>query len=624
MVLPPRSHRTLTSADIADVVGSFSTTVETDLEIAVDRTMTWANGTGSHAEGAAASPGRHWYLAEGATHGAFNLFYLIQNPSAAPASVTVNYYRPSPLPWIAALTPCRPTAGSPSGWTRPVRSSRRPTSPPSSSPTRTSSSSAPCTWTAAERLSARAMRRRPCRPPRWSGIWQKALPAVLRPVPAHRQPDRQRGDRRDRLPPARRDGGAEGVPDGAAQPAHGAGRRRPPVAQRHPPSRCASAPATTYRSSSSGACGGPTASGSRRMSRAGATAGGTRWLLADGEESGACRHGDLHADREHLGLAGHRATSASSSRTAANAPRLHGSGPQSLHRRRHRVPGGNRPPLRHPRREPSARSRPNWSWSDRFTAGPGGRPARLPLGANLSSPLRQIPDLVLFRSSGVTQVDVFRPRPGGDVPALARRRPASSAPRSIRRRTSSAECDGTPGTATVTVTATLPGGAEETVSFEVTVSPATTVRFGPVTSVPGIALPRRHRHQRRRLARARRHGQRRHRPSRPARPAGAIGLGPLSIEADRRENHPVDVNGDGRPDIVTWKYLPITDPRQPRPPLRRPARRHLRRGSGLRRAGDPRLWPRHRRRRPGQRRGHRPVHGELHAATIRASSSTCC
>ena len=46
---------------------------------------------------------------------------------------------------------------------------------------------------------------------------------LLRPVPAHRQPDRPGGDRRDRLPPARRDGGAEGLPDGAAQPVHGAG-----------------------------------------------------------------------------------------------------------------------------------------------------------------------------------------------------------------------------------------------------------------------------------------------------------------------------------------------------------------------------------------------------------------
>ena len=41
----------------------------------------------------------------------------------------------------------------------------------------------------------------------------------------------------------------------------------------------------------------------------------------------------------------------------------------------------------------------------------------------------------------------------------------------------------------MTVTATLPGGAKETVSFAVTVSPATSVRFGPVTSVPGILFP---------------------------------------------------------------------------------------------------------------------------------------
>jgi hypothetical protein len=44
----------------------------------------------------------------------------------------------------------------------------------------------------------------------------------------------------------------------------------------------------------------------------------------------------------------------------------------------------------------------------------------------------------------------------------------------------------------------------------------------------------------------------------------AIGLGPivdLFPGWENRENHPVDVNGDGRLDLVTWTYLPVTDPR---------------------------------------------------------------
>ena len=39
-----------------------------------------------------------WFLAEGATHGTFDLFYLIQNPGPTAATVTVRYLRPSPLP----------------------------------------------------------------------------------------------------------------------------------------------------------------------------------------------------------------------------------------------------------------------------------------------------------------------------------------------------------------------------------------------------------------------------------------------------------------------------------------------------------------------------------------------
>lgn len=74
----------------------FSTVIESDLAVVVDRTMTWnADGYGSHAETSIAAPATTWYLAEGATHSGFDLFYLIQNPNAGAAAVTVTYLLPA-------------------------------------------------------------------------------------------------------------------------------------------------------------------------------------------------------------------------------------------------------------------------------------------------------------------------------------------------------------------------------------------------------------------------------------------------------------------------------------------------------------------------------------------------
>ena len=65
---------------------SFSTVVESTQPIIADRTMRWdGSGYGSHAETSVAQPLTTWYLAEGATTGGFNLFYLLQNPTAQAA-----------------------------------------------------------------------------------------------------------------------------------------------------------------------------------------------------------------------------------------------------------------------------------------------------------------------------------------------------------------------------------------------------------------------------------------------------------------------------------------------------------------------------------------------------------
>jgi hypothetical protein len=94
-VIAAHSRATIVPADIMGTA-DFSTVVESDREIVADRTMTWAGEAryGSHAEGSIASPGLTWYLAEGATHGAFDLYYLLQNPNDTDAQVRVRYLLP--------------------------------------------------------------------------------------------------------------------------------------------------------------------------------------------------------------------------------------------------------------------------------------------------------------------------------------------------------------------------------------------------------------------------------------------------------------------------------------------------------------------------------------------------
>ena len=86
----------------------YSIVIEADRLVVAERTVQWlpdngltlGNGRtyGSHAESAIVSPGTTWYLAEGATHGGFDLFYLLQNPGNTAATVTIDYLRPAPLP----------------------------------------------------------------------------------------------------------------------------------------------------------------------------------------------------------------------------------------------------------------------------------------------------------------------------------------------------------------------------------------------------------------------------------------------------------------------------------------------------------------------------------------------
>jgi hypothetical protein len=100
VTIPAQARISVDPGSIGGVYGnSFSTVVESDAAVVVDRTVSWdASGYGSHAETSIAAASTTWFLAEGATHGSFDLFYLIQNPGATTATVTVRYLRPSPQP----------------------------------------------------------------------------------------------------------------------------------------------------------------------------------------------------------------------------------------------------------------------------------------------------------------------------------------------------------------------------------------------------------------------------------------------------------------------------------------------------------------------------------------------
>jgi hypothetical protein len=77
---------------------ALATVIESTQPVIADRTMRWdSRGYGSHTETSIASPLTQWYLAEGATIGGFQLFYLIQNPNPDAAQVQVTYLRAAPL-----------------------------------------------------------------------------------------------------------------------------------------------------------------------------------------------------------------------------------------------------------------------------------------------------------------------------------------------------------------------------------------------------------------------------------------------------------------------------------------------------------------------------------------------
>lgn len=99
LVVAPHSRATVNVGLLAGLEAeAFSTVMESNRLVVLDRSMTWdVTGYGRHAETAQPELSTTWYLAEGATHSGFALFYLLQNPQTTPTDVTVTYLRPSPL-----------------------------------------------------------------------------------------------------------------------------------------------------------------------------------------------------------------------------------------------------------------------------------------------------------------------------------------------------------------------------------------------------------------------------------------------------------------------------------------------------------------------------------------------
>ncbi|MPY86504.1 MAG: hypothetical protein GEU99_01110 [Luteitalea sp.] len=92
--LGPRTRGTVETHDLPELAGrGFSTRVESDAPVVVDRTVAWGVGRyGAHLETSLPTPSTRWYLTEGiAWNGLFDLFYLVHNPHNTAAEITVTY-----------------------------------------------------------------------------------------------------------------------------------------------------------------------------------------------------------------------------------------------------------------------------------------------------------------------------------------------------------------------------------------------------------------------------------------------------------------------------------------------------------------------------------------------------
>ena len=110
-VVEAHSRATIVVEQIPGMASAaFSTLIEADVPVVADRTMSWdSTGYGGHAErGTLTRATSTWYLAEGATHGSFDLFYLIQNPGDVATTVEVKFLRLAPKAPVIKQYPLGP------------------------------------------------------------------------------------------------------------------------------------------------------------------------------------------------------------------------------------------------------------------------------------------------------------------------------------------------------------------------------------------------------------------------------------------------------------------------------------------------------------------------------------
>ena len=102
LAIPPWSRATVEADAIVDLDGhAFSTIVEADTPVAIERTVSWGQGAyGAHADIGSPAQSPTWYLAEGSTAGQFELFYLLLNPQSVPVDARIVFLRPHGQPSI--------------------------------------------------------------------------------------------------------------------------------------------------------------------------------------------------------------------------------------------------------------------------------------------------------------------------------------------------------------------------------------------------------------------------------------------------------------------------------------------------------------------------------------------
>jgi hypothetical protein len=561
VLVAARSRRTLVAADFGGP-NEFGVTVESDVRIGVDRLMTWG-GVGSHAESAVPTPARQWYLAEGATGGPFNLFYLLQNAGPRQATVTVRFLRADGPPivriygvaprsrhtvWVDAVDGLEATDVSADIGSNEDIVVERAMYLDAAVPFTAGHDAAGVRAPALEWLLAEGA----------TGAYFDEY--ILLANPGTTGADIQI----DYL-----------LPDGTVIPKGYAiapqSRRTILVDAEHP--LLANAAVSARLRSLNGvpfvaertmwwADGGWFES----HNSPGATATGTRWLVSEGEVGGtdhAATYVLIANTSPFPGQA--RATllfeGGGTAEVTANLPA----------NSRYSLDVGTRFPAAAGRRFATlieslgtdpAELVVEWS----LYGTPGARPWELgasALGTNLSPPLRTLTDLTVFRGQGAVAIDTFRAHPNAGAPVFS---VSSSAP-SIAAASIDAATGrltltpgATVGTSTITVTARVDGQVVATDSFVLRVPPGSSVTFGPSQPMGSHLFPAWedvNGDGRVELA-----GTRNVNGQLVPQDLRAIGLDLIADRFptwDNRDNRLVDLNGDGRLDLVTWTYTPVTD-----------------------------------------------------------------